>query len=120
MTPTPIDTLDILRSAALEEGARLPADRVAQQTAYIEALEAEIARLAFRLNCETAQGTYECRPDSPCAACAACAARAVRDAVTVVIHACTDVTRLGRFAPAVDPVRWVEELESHLRDAVKE
>ena len=66
---TPIDTLTTLRSAALEEGARLPADRVAQQTAYIEALEAEIARLAFRLNCETAQGTYECRPDSPCATC---------------------------------------------------
>ena len=116
MTPTPIDTLATLRSAAIEEGARLPADNVAQQTAYIEALEAEIARLAFRLNCETAQGTYECRPDSPCAACAAWA---VRDAVTVAIHACTDVTRPGRFAPSVNPVRWVAELEAHLRDAVK-
>ena len=49
MTPTPIDTLAALRSAAIEEGARLPADRVAQQTAYIEALEAENARLRAEL-----------------------------------------------------------------------
>lgn len=44
---------------------------------------------------------------------------ALRDAVTVAIHACTDVTRPGRFAPSVNPVRWVAELEAHLRDAVK-
>ena len=108
MTPTPIDTLAILRSAALEEGARLPADRVAQQAAYIDALEAENARLRAEL-----QNTVTTAWD------AVAERLALRDAVTVAIHACTDVTRPGRFAPSVNPVRWVAELEAHLRDAVK-
>jgi hypothetical protein len=114
MTPTPIDTLAILRSAAIEEGARLPADRVAQQTAYIDALEAENARLRAELR-DTVTTAYH----DEIVRDAVAERLALRDAVTVAIHACTDVTRPGRFAPSVNPVRWVAELEAHLRDAVK-
>ena len=114
MTPTPIDTLATLRSAAIEEGARLPADRVAQQTAYIEALEAEVARLRAEL-----QNTVTTAYHDEIVRDAVAERLALRDAVTVAIHACTDVTRPGRFAPSVNPVRWVAELEAHLRDAVK-
>lgn len=41
------------------------------------------------------------------------------DALTIAAASCSDVTRVGRFIPAVDPVRWVQQLEAHLRQAIK-
>lgn len=34
--------------------------------------------------------------------------------IDTAINSCKDVTTLQRFAPAVDPVRWVEQLQAHL------
>jgi hypothetical protein len=42
-----------------------------------------------------------------------------KDAILVAINSCKDVTTLGRFAPTVDPVRWVEQLQAHLEGALK-
>lgn len=33
--------------------------------------------------------------------------------------ACRDVTAMGRFSPAVDPVRWVEQLQEFLEGALR-
>lgn len=39
---------------------------------------------------------------------------AAEDRINIAVNSCKDVTRLGRFAASVDPVRWVEELQCHL------
>ena len=123
MTPTPIDTLAILRSAALSDeqhtwpcpvhGYTYGMDGECQKC-VVAVLRAEVARLRAEL-----QNTVTTAYHDEIVRYAVAERLALRDAVTVAIHACTDVTRLGRFAPAVDPVRWVAQLEAHLRDAVK-
>jgi hypothetical protein len=42
----------------------------------------------------------------------------LREAIEIAIHSCGDVTKLGRFSRAVDPVRWVRQLEAHLQAAL--
>ena len=44
--------------------------------------------------------------------------RRLREAIEIAIHSCGDVTKLGRFSRAVDPVRWVQQLEAHLQAAL--
>jgi hypothetical protein len=41
------------------------------------------------------------------------------DSAQVAINSCKDVTTLKRFAASVDPVRWVEQLQAHLENAIK-
>ncbi len=40
------------------------------------------------------------------------------DELQIAINTCKDVTTLGRFSKAVDPVRWVEQLQAHLESIV--
>lgn len=42
----------------------------------------------------------------------------LKEALEVAVNSCGDVTKLGRFSRAVDPVRWVAQLEAHLRLAL--
>jgi hypothetical protein len=44
--------------------------------------------------------------------------RQLREAIEIAINSCGDVTKLGRFSRAVDPVRWVQQLEAHLEAAL--
>ena len=46
--------------------------------------------------------------------------RELEDAVKIAINSCKDVTTLRRFVSSVDPVRWVEELQAHLEDALRQ
>ena len=43
---------------------------------------------------------------------------AAEAALSIAANTCADVTSIGRFSPIVDPVRWVEQLEAHLRAAL--
>lgn len=45
-------------------------------------------------------------------------AAAPLDALRLAINSCKDVTKLGRFSPSVDPVRWVAQLQAHLESAL--
>lgn len=40
--------------------------------------------------------------------------------VDMAINSCKDITTLGRFAPSVDPVRWVEQLQAHLETTTRD
>lgn len=42
----------------------------------------------------------------------------LREAIEIAANTCSDVTRLGRFAASVDPVRWVEQVKAHLEAAL--
>ena len=110
---TPMQTLEAenasLRAEVAEHDGVLAVWR-----GRLERAEAEVARLRAEL-----QNTVTTAYHDEIVRDAVAERLALRDAVTVAIHACTDVTRPGRFAPSVNPVRWVAELEAHLRDAVK-
>ncbi len=39
----------------------------------------------------------------------------VRELLLIAIKMCEDVTKLGHFSPTVDPVQWVQQLETYIR-----
>ena len=41
----------------------------------------------------------------------------LRKAISIAANTCEDVLCKGRFSPAVDPVKWVEQLYDHLVEA---
>ena len=76
--------------------AELEAEAVANQTRWDELLderEAEITRL--RVEGET-----------------------LRTACEMAVNSLNDVTSIGRFSKAVDPVKWCEQLQAELRAAL--
>lgn len=44
--------------------------------------------------------------------------KALTEALELTVNACRDVTGIGRFSRAVDPVRWVANIQGHCEDAL--
>lgn len=62
-----------------------------------------------------------CDPDVNCWCSTHGAERRIEQlerAVEIAVNSCRDVTRLGRFALNVDPVRWVAQLKAHLESVL--
>lgn len=43
------------------------------------------------------------------------AMKRAEEGIQMAVNTCRDVTSLGRFSNGVDPVRWVQALEDHLK-----